>query len=42
MRERVALVEGRLTTYREPLGGFVVEATLPYETVQVQVSEAPA
>lgn len=32
MRERVALLEGTLTTYREPRGGFLVEATLPYET----------
>lgn len=32
MRERVALLEGTLATSREPHGGFLVEATLPYET----------
>ena len=31
MRERVALLEGTLATSREPHGGFLVEATLPYE-----------
>jgi signal transduction histidine kinase len=31
MRERVALLDGRLSTSREPGGGFVVEATMPYE-----------
>jgi signal transduction histidine kinase len=42
MRERVAMLQGRLTTYREPLGGFVVEATLPYESAPIRVNEASA
>jgi signal transduction histidine kinase len=42
MRERVALLDGRLATYREPRGGFVVEATLPYETATPAAREARA
>jgi signal transduction histidine kinase len=40
MRERVALLEGTLTTYREHRGGFVVEATLPYESAAPAVRKA--